>query len=656
MEIEEVEAGDGGGEERVLATAHHIVKSLGTSENMTRDMLRILAKFDNRLSAMSPGAESSENRGNLEENFAEADRLISKWDTNIGSTMLFQSSQDEARQYLAAVDNLHHLMTNLSVTDSSSAKMIRGQRLMEASMARLKKEFHRILLSNSNAIDREGVSTRPSFRFSTDDSRSSSSSDDGTDDGGGGSAQSNRPSTDRICEIEMIPLDAVMDLRAIAHSMASAGYGRECVGVFTLTRKSVVEESFYNLGVERVTLSEVQKMEWEALDAKIKHWISAVKICIRVLFASEKRLCDQVFDELGLMRDSCFVEVAKDATARLLGFVEAVAASRRSPEKLFRVVDLYVTLADLLPDIETLYSQEACRIVRERAAGLVDRLGEAVRGILTEFENAIQRENSKTPTPGGTIHPLTRYVMNYLTFLSDYKETLVKITAGTPIQLPKAVPEGLAVLLDGDDLDGPSAALCIRVRWIVIVLQCKLDGKSKLYKDVALSYLFLMNNLHYIVQKGRGSELKHLVGDEFLRRNSGKVGQYTVNYEKAAWIKVLSCLREEGIHVGGSYSGGVSQQALKDRFKGFNFAFEEVMKSHAAWVVPDLQLRDDLLICIAEKLIPAYRSFLGRFRNRPESGRHSDTFIKYTAEELENFLLDLFKGSSPSSVGARRSR
>jgi exocyst complex protein 7 len=69
-------------------------------------------------------------------------------------------------------------------------------------------------------------------------------------------------------------------------------------------------------------------------------------------------------------------------------------------------------------------------------------------------------------------------------------------------------------------------------------------------------------------------------------------------------------------------------------------------------MVPDVQLQEELRISIAEKMIPAYRSFLGRLRKYLESGRHSEMYIKYTPEDLETHLLDLFHGN-PSSVSSR---
>ena len=142
-----------------------------------------------------------------------------------------------------------------------------------------------------------------------------------------------------------------------------------------------------------------------------------------------------------------------------------------------------------MPDIHTIYCQESCASVRTQTATIFVQLGESTLGIMTVFENAIQAENSKTLVPGGTIHPLTGYVMNYLSFLYDYEETLMNMTANEPID-------------DHDyELESKDSAMSTKLEWIIINLQCDLDLKANLYKDVALSNLFLMNNIHYIVKK-----------------------------------------------------------------------------------------------------------------------------------------------------------
>ena len=62
---------------------------------------------------------------------------------------------------------------------------------------------------------------------------------------------------------------------------------------------------------------------------------------------------------------------------------------------------MYETLSDLMPDIDTIFSQESCATIRTLVSRILFQLGESAPGFLTEFENAVQVENSKTPVAGG---------------------------------------------------------------------------------------------------------------------------------------------------------------------------------------------------------------------------------------------------------------
>jgi exocyst complex protein 7 len=57
------------------------------------------------------------------------------------------------------------------------------------------------------------------------------------------------------------------------------------------------------------------------------------------------------------------------------------------------------------------------------------KLSEALHTMLTEFETTIQKESLKIVVPNGWVHPLTRYVMNYVSFLTNYSGTLAGIVA-----------------------------------------------------------------------------------------------------------------------------------------------------------------------------------------------------------------------------------
>lgn len=54
--------------------------------------------------------------------------------------------------------------------------------------------------------------------------------------------------------------------------------------VFRDTRSSVLEESLHKLGVEKLSKDDVQKMQWEILEAKIGNWIHYMRIAVRNLW------------------------------------------------------------------------------------------------------------------------------------------------------------------------------------------------------------------------------------------------------------------------------------------------------------------------------------------------------------------------------------
>ncbi|CAB4287048.1 unnamed protein product [Prunus armeniaca] len=144
-------------------------------------------------------------------------------------------------------------------------------------------------------------------------------------------------------------------------------------------------------------------------------------------------------------------------------------------------------------------------------------------------------------------------------------------------------------------------------------LQNNLDGKSKQYKDPALTQLFLMNNIHYIVRSVRRSEAKDLLGDDWVQIHRRIVQQHANQYKRVSWAKILQCLTVQGGNSSGSDSSSLSRAMVKDRFKTFNVQFEELHQRQSQWTVPDSELRESLRLAVAEVLLPAYRSFVKRF-------------------------------------------
>ncbi|OVA09521.1 Exocyst complex protein Exo70 [Macleaya cordata] len=647
------------GDEKVIAAAQKIVKSLGNSKNLTQDMILILSNFDNRLSNITElfSADSSGVRkSKIEEQFEAAEKVVLRWESNSNSrhrrnSLRWEDSPDEAAEYLSAVDEVLRLTEDLSLSSSSPDGdiMDRAESILQQAMSRLEDEFRHILTRNTVPLDAEllnGSFRNVSLSFASTEGEIQEFETSVEDENESFSLERGRSLEEDMC-VDLINPDAVPDLKEIADRMIRSGYEKECCQVFSSVRRDVLDECLSVLGIEKLSIEEVQKLEWRLLDEKMKKWIQAVKNVIRVLLPAEKRLCDQVFDGSELIREVYFTETTKGCVMQLLNFGEAIVIGRRSSEKLFRILDMYDALADVLPALQALFPNDSGEFVCNEARGILDGLGESAKGTLTEFENAVQGETSRKTTQGGDIHPLARYVMNYVKLLVDYSDSLNLLLKSST---------------DDSDCAGSDSSLqdtlspmghCLLS--LISSLESNLEEKSKFYEDGGMRYIFLMNNILYIVHKVKDSELGKLLGDHWVRKRRGQVRQYATSYLRASWSKALSFMKDEGIGGGGGgSSSNVSKVALKERFKNFNSCFEEIYRTQSAWKVPDPQLREELRLSISEKVLPAYRSFVGRFQSHLERGRHAGKYIKYTQEDLDNYLLDLFEGSARILQNPRR--
>ncbi|ONK77120.1 uncharacterized protein A4U43_C02F3300 [Asparagus officinalis] len=150
--------------------------------------------------------------------------------------------------------------------------------------------------------------------------------------------------------------------------------------------------------------------------------------------------------------DPCSKNLPPDSRSRLRAILRGASgdpASRvladgsrpdRSPQSgSFKIVDMYETLRDLIPEADPLLADQLYSIYRS--------LGSTVKGIFTELENLIRRDPAKSPVPGGNLHPITRYVMNYLRTACVSRRTLEQVMEEEELDNPSS------------DLDRPSSSL-----------------------------------------------------------------------------------------------------------------------------------------------------------------------------------------------------
>ncbi|KAL8458733.1 hypothetical protein ACS0TY_036296 [Phlomoides rotata] len=517
------------------------------------------------------------------------------------------SKTTNLRRHSSAPENLLPGM-NLIVVDAVND---REYSTSPATMARLKGNFRAILLSITPAV-KVGSLNGHSSTFS--DSDYSSYLTEGI--------------TSKS-EAKFITDEAIRELRRIADRIIQAGHSRECIRLYAAVRKAHMENSFTRLGIEDLSSKNVQRLEWHIQQEKIRRWIRNAKICFHVLFLNERRLAQQIFNGLGAQfDDDCFMETVRDHALMFFKFAESISTSRKSPEKLFRILDLYKVLSDSLHDIEKIFPSRSGELIRKKAVEILFRLSDSVRGILSEFEKAVVGEPTKALTSGGSIHPLTKCVMNFIDSMAEYKQTLIELIVSKPSSAHS-------------EFEGDASPLVLHLVWIIEVLKINLKGKSKRYKDASLAHFFMMNNVHYIVRKIKGYvNLREMIGGDYLNKLIVEYNVAASNYLKSSWKKVSDCLRNDAKQNLGSFlSGSVLKYVLRQRFKAFNAKLKDVLRSQAAWSVPDVELREELRFSILQLIIPVFE----RHRSQIESGKHPQNYIRFSADDLEKAVMNLFE-------------
>ncbi|KDP22763.1 hypothetical protein JCGZ_01980 [Jatropha curcas] len=622
-------------------------EALQKSQTITDNVVSILGSFDSRLSALETAMRPTQIRThairkaheNIDKTLKSAEVILAQFDvSHQAEAKILRGPHEDLESYLAAIDQLRSIIRFFSSSKgfkSSEAVLNNANDLLAKAISKLEEEFKQLLASYSKPVE-------PDRLFEClPESMQPSSGSPANHNGGkhhNHSEQHNDSSeTGGFKHLTLIPPRILPLLHDLAQQMVQAGHQQQLHKIYGDTRSSVLEESLHKLGVEKLSKEDVQKMQWEVLEAKIGNWIHFMRIAVKVLFAGERRVCDQIFDGFDSLRDQCFAGCTASSVSMLLSFGEAIARSKRSPEKLFVLLDMYEIMRELHSEIEEVFNGKTCSEIRESAFGLTKRLAQTAQETFGDFEEAVEKDATKTAVLDGTVHPLTSYVINYVKFLFDYQSTLKQL---------------FQEFESGAETSSQLASVTMR---IMQALQTNLDGKSKQYKDPALTHLFLMNNIHYMVRSVRRSEAKDLLGDDWVQRHRRIVQQHANQYKRNAWAKILQCLSAQGLTSSGGGSAvpgeggsgsGASRGLVKDRFKIFNAQFEELHQKQSQWTVPDTELRESLRLAVAEVLLPAYRSFVKRFGPLVESGKNPQKYIKYTAEDLERMLGEFFEGKT----------
>ncbi|KAL6183011.1 hypothetical protein ACLB2K_044422 [Fragaria x ananassa] len=551
----------------------------------------------------------------------KAEEKFVRWESR--DLMIWDSSPVEASKYLKGIEEIQSLIETiggLSADEYGKKKknlLYRANSVLKLAMSRLEDELIQILLQYKQCADPGHMSFRlfgvdqigyDSFSLPSIDERSSELS----------SEKNNNSNESEDYVVDLVHPLGIPHIKSIANVMFASNIGDEFCHAFVNMRKEAFNEYLFDvLGWQKFSIEDVHMMEWTSLNSEMKKWNWIMKIVVRVYLASEKRLCEKILGEFGSFSSFWFLETTMDTMGCLLNFGVAIAIGARSPEKLFSFLDMYDVLANLRSYIDALFTEDAGCVIRNQFHEIVKSLGNLAKTTFVDFGNVIASNTSASPFSGGGIHPLIRYVMNFIKTVTDYSDTL-------NLLLKDQHMEGSAAEIKFEDQKCISpltlSPTSVHVLSIIGILKSNLESRSKLYHNEALQHVFMMNNLHYMVQKIKNTRLEILFGDEWIRTQ-----------------KTVSLLRDD-IRV----PHFLSKKSSKNRLKTFTVAFEEVYKIQTGWYVPDHELREDLQISTAHNVIHAYRNFVERVSVKYKI---TDKYMKYTVDDMEEHLLDLFEGS-----------
>lgn len=621
-------------ERHVVAASYHLLKALQATKNLSSDVRDLLGELDIHLSKVMKLDEDeaeAENIRELETRLVLAQRTITSLHSSYSK--IWACCPVIILEYLQAVGEVQRLIETLEDMPLKSAKGLLDQAntILQMAMDRLQHELIHTLVQNKLCFELEYAALPPCEVYPIYEESIVSNEDDSVEDA---SVRGRSSSETEEYAMDLIHPDVIPQIKSIADIMFASGYAPEFCQAFTGFWRDTFAQYSMILEVGQLSIEDVQHMEWKHLNSRIRKWRIAVRRIIGTYLASAKRLFDQVLGEYGCISSACLIDASKGPLFCLLSFGQAVSIGPHGPEWLFCLLNMYEVLAAVNPDLDTL---EMDSFIRIEFHELLSQLGESVKVIIKQLGNCIASNCSRNPFPNGGLLPLTRYMVNYILCFDEYGDTLHSL-----LQAPDREQTDGDIRGDPDpDPDpNPSIVVATYLQSLTSILEDNLYKRSNLYSDCSLKHIFLMNNIHYMVEKIRNSNIRPYFGDEWIRKHLVKFRQHAMYYERETWLSILTILHDDG---------KVGKAALKARCRDFTTAFEDLYKSQTRWLVPDAKLREEVRISASKTVIQAYRNFVDKIIKSI-----GEKHIKYSEQELGMYILDLLEGSSKSLNHSRR--
>eukprot|EP00854_Cymbomonas_tetramitiformis_P027630 gene27630-34098_t len=134
---------------------------------------------------------------------------------------------------------------------------------------------------------------------------------------------------------------------------------------------------------------EAHKLSWEGLETRIGRWITYLHGTVSILTA-ELKLAKAVLpaEEVG----KAFAGVIAETVNTLVSVGETMVRSKKTPEKVFALLDMMGHFEHSLPHLASMLQDEACAHMNHQLKDLMEHLAVASRETFYEFEDAVSHD------------------------------------------------------------------------------------------------------------------------------------------------------------------------------------------------------------------------------------------------------------------------
>eukprot|EP00158_Paraphelidium_tribonemae_P006235 Partr_v1_DN27740_c0_g1_i1_m67821 putative exocyst complex len=292
----------------------------------------------------------------------------------------------------------------------------------------------------------------------------------------------------------------------------------------------------------------------------------------------------------------------------------------------------------------------------------------------SDFTEDIKHSGSKYShlPEDGTVHELSSNAMGFIKRLSEYpnaNELILRVLYQLPNweqfahtsqpQSPGSDVEDLyskmalaAALFQESRAKGENGMSSLRKYAVetLELLESNLVQKAKSFKKGIITTekttksivcaIFLLNNYYYVLKSLRSApELLKVLGPDVEAKFSTLMQAEMVNYLES-WNPTLQILMDTGAKPGVHTLSKTERNAVKELFNNFNSELEDNLKIQKKFVIPDPELRLNVVKQIKKVVMPLYTRVFERY-HQVEFTKNAEKYFLYDIAGL-NSTIDKF--------------